>query len=146
MKKILAIGVAAMLVLVVALAAYGQNNSTEVTFEVSDSYVLYIPPTATIGNNGIGTMSIYLMEGRVDSVDISLNTNDNFGNTWQMVGVNYKDILPYQIIGPKGVVFPDDDISVPKDGGLTLTLTVLSNYLKTVKADTYKDTLSFVIK
>ena len=91
-------------------------------------------------------MNIYLMEGRVDSVDISLNTNDNFGNTWQMVGVNYKDILPYQIIGPKGVVFPDDDISVPKDGGLTLTLTVLSDYLKTVKADTYKDTLSFVIK
>ena len=41
---------------------------------------------------------------------------------------------------------PDDDISVPKDGGLTLTLTVLSDYLKTVKADTYKDTLSFVIK
>ena len=146
MKKVIAICISAMLVLALALAAYGQNTSTEVTFEVSDTYVLYIPPTAMIGNNGTGTMNIYLMEGRVDSVEISLNTNDNFGNTWQMVGVNYKDILPYQIIGPKGVVFPDDDISVPKDGGLTLTLTVLSDYLKTVKADTYKDTLSFVIK
>lgn len=146
MKKVIAIGVTAMLVLVVALAAYGQNNSTEVTFEVSDSYVLYIPPTATIGNNGTGTMNIYLMEGRVDSVNVSLTTNKNFGVTWQMVGERGGDILPYQIFSPKGVVLPENDISVPKDGGLTLTLTVLPDYLKTVKADTYKDTLSFVIK
>ena len=146
MKKVVAISFAAMLVLALALAAYGQNNSTEVTFEVSDSYVLYIPPTATIGNNGTGTMNIYLMEGRVDSVNVSLITNDNFGSTWQMVGVRNGDILPYQIFSPAGVVLPDNDIPVPKDGGLTLTLTVLPQYLKTVKADTYKDILSFLIK
>lgn len=146
MKKAVAIGIAAMLVLALALAAYGQNNSTEVTFEVSDTYVLYIPPTATIANNGTGTMNIYLMEGRVDSVNVSLTTNQNFGNTWQMVGVREHKILPYQIFSPAGVVLPENDISVPKDGGLTLTLKVLPEYLKTVPADTYKDTLSFVIK
>ena len=146
MKKVIAIGFAAMLVLALALAAYGQNNSTEVTFEVSDSYVLYIPPTATIGNDGTGTMNIYLMEGRVDSVNVSLTANANFGNTWQLMGVRYKDILPYQIFSPNGVVLPENDIPVPKEGGLTLNLKVLPEYLKTVKADTYKDILSFIIK
>ena len=146
MKKVIAIGVTAMLVLAVALAAYGQTSTTEVTFEVSDSYVLYIPPTVSIGSNGTGSMNIYLMEGRIDSVCVSLNINDNFETTWQLKGTKGY-MLPYQIFGASGeTIMPDDNFSVFKNGGLTLTLSVLPSYLSTAPADIYKDTLSFTFK
>ena len=146
MKRIVAMALTAMLILALALAAYGQTSSTLVTFEVSDSYVLYIPPTVSIGSNGTGSMNIYLMEGRIDSVDVSLNINDNFDTTWQLKGTKGY-MLPYQIFDPNGTaVLPENSRSVYKNGGLTLTLSVLPQYLSSAHADSYSDTLTFTFK
>ena len=146
MKRILVIGITTMLILALALAAYG-NNTTEVTFTIEDTYELVIPSTATINSDGKGTMSIYLTTNRVDGVSIRLEYNNNYDyGKWQLLGTKgYK--IPYVISSSSSTnIQPEDSIYVSRNSTYELNLEVDSTALKNALADTYKDTLVFSIK
>ena len=147
MKRMLIICITMMLILSLALAAYG-NNTTEVYFTVEESYELVIPSTATISSNGSGTMNIYLANSHVESVNIQLLINDNYDyGKWQLLGVKNNNKLPYVISTDGNAnVQPDDLIAVSRDNSLSLTLTVDGSSLNNALADTYRDTLVFSVK
>ena len=89
MKKVIVMTLVTILVLTLALDAFGTTQSTEVTFEVGDGYKIYIPPTATIVKDentgaGIGAMNIYFTECHVNGVNIALETNSNFTTCWNL--------------------------------------------------------------
>ena len=147
MKRMLIIYITMMLILSLALAAYG-NNTTEVYFTVEESYELVIPSTATISSDGSGTMNIYLANSHVESVNIQLLINDNYDyGKWQLLGVKNNNKLPYVISTDGNAnVQPDDLIAVSRDNSLSLTLTVDGSSLNNALADTYRDTLVFSVK
>lgn len=147
MKRMLIICITMMLILSLALAAYG-NNTTEVYFTVEESYELVIPSTATISSDGSGTMNIYLANSHVESVNIQLLINDNYDyGKWQLLGVKNNNKLPYVISTDGNAnVQPDDLIAVSRDNSLSLTLTVDGSSLNNALADTYRDTLVFSVK
>lgn len=146
MKKIFTLALTAMLLLTFTLAANGDTSSTEVQFEISDSYVLNIPATASISSTGVGSMNITFTECHVDGVTITVNSDSFVGGCWYLTGTRTGNKLPYSIISGNSKVFAEGELYVSREGGCPLTLAVEENYLKNGYADSYRDTLVFTFR
>jgi hypothetical protein len=146
MKKVFTLALFVMLLLAFSLAANGDTSSTEVQFEISDSYILNIPAVASISSTGVGSMNISFTECHVDGVTITVDSNSYNAPYWYLTGTRTGNKLPYSIISGNSKVFAEGELYVSREGGCPLTLAVEELSLKNAYADSYRDTLVFTFR
>lgn len=141
MKRIIIMAIITMLILALALAAYG--DQTEVTYTVSENiYTVKFSPIVDMNKSTY--LEIDVQEIHVPSLCIKINSSYADGTSWRMYNENGK-FLGYTITGDKGTVVPGVSLFVGA-GKTQLSLAVSSDEVKFAPGGTYTDTLTFTIE
>lgn len=150
MKKILSFALVLVMVLTMSVTAFAADNTldnerktgtTEVTHTVSDSYIVTIPDSMTVGTDAtVSASDVTLAKGYNLAVSVS---SAQYDNGWKLK--NNGEALGYTLkIGDKDVA--NNGIILTAESGGTETKTLVTALDGTAKySGSYTDTLTFSV-
>ena len=145
MRRILVIAVSTMLVLTLALAAYG-NNQTEVILDLNSSeYDIDIPSTVDVPINGTGTLNITLTKCHTDGVKVKID-GDSYNGRWNLLSEIGSFSIPYVIICDGKALGAEEEFFVSRLAGASLSIQADTSTMNKAPNGRYRDTLTFKIK
>ena len=145
MKRAVAIALVTMLMLILALVVYGDDErTTEVSYVVeSTKYEITIP--ASISLNSTSQFPITLSECH-SSMNIYLSSPYADAGILRMKGISHGKYLNYTISDSEGRSYGPYNPIIVSGEGVTLVFTPDNGNLKLMPNDTYKDILTFTIE
>ncbi len=146
MKKVIALAFATMMLLALALAAYGTENEIRVEYDMTDvsGYEIDIPASVPMNASGVGTLPIDITMCHENGVAVTLRSS-NYSNGWRMKGTRGY-YLPYTISGPDGNVTQGLAIYINKNSGASLTFAVDPVEQRKALADNYSDIITYTLE
>lgn len=143
MKRVVAMAVFTMLVLALALAAFG-DSSTEITYTLnSTQYQISVPPAVTLGDQNT-VLEIQVTENHSENdVNVTITGSNSNSSGWYLKSSS-GDTIGFDLSLSDYSIAPGGTISVGI-GGAFLNVKLNENDLRFALNGTYRERLTFRI-